>query len=73
MSRFEIPRSKQKKPTLKCIVCGKKAIGGYSVDLDVEALLYCKAHKSDIGTATIALVLGNRKLYDDIIKAAKKK
>lgn len=73
MSRFEIPRSKQKKPTLKCIVCGKKAIGEYSVDLDVEGLLYCKVHKHDVGIAIIALVLGNRKLYDDILKAAKKK
>jgi len=54
------------KPTnrLKCryYKCKKKAIGQYTVDIDIPGLPYCKIHKNDIGSAILWTILGVEEL-----------
>lgn len=89
MARFKINRTDKKKvgktPTMKatpkkkpkntrkCYVCGKDAVGSYTVDLDIKGLAFCKKHKTVIGSAMLWLVLGIPEIAEKTIKEAKAK
>ena len=89
MARFEINRTDKKKvgktPTMKatpktapkntrkCYVCGKDAVGSYTVDLDVRGLAFCKKHKQVVGSAMLWLILGIPEIADRTIKEARTK
>lgn len=74
MSRFEIPRSKQKKPpTRKCYVCKEEAVGSYTVDMDIAGMAFCKKHKQDVASAMLWLVIGIPEISEGVVKDAKKK
>lgn len=33
---------------MKCYLCNKKAIGRYTVDLDIPGVPFCKEHKAEV-------------------------
>jgi hypothetical protein len=42
--------------------CNKKAVGAYTVDLDVKGLGFCEKHKSDISSAFLWAIIGVEEL-----------
>jgi hypothetical protein len=61
----------EREPLRKCIVCGDKAEYSFSPDIDIEGIPSCKRHMEVVQTACDMLLLGNRKMFDILIKNAK--
>ena len=51
-----------------CHICGKKAIGCISPDIDIKGLCFCKKHKEDVMLAYLALIRGDKKLSEKLLK-----
>jgi len=49
-----------KPTTVKCRVCGQKAVGCFSPDLDIQGLCFCKKHKEDVMSEYIKIISLNR-------------
>lgn len=59
MSRFKINRMSAKKEIEKCIICGEKATGRVSVDVDLCNFWFCKKHDFDV-QMYVFMLLGNK-------------
>ena len=58
---------------MTCYICDEPAIGRLSPDLDIRGIGYCKKHEEDMILAYMSLSGGDREMFDELIKAAKKR
>lgn len=57
---------------MKCIICGKKAMGKFSPDLDVNGIGFCKKDKQQVMIGYIVLLQGDEELAKELLKVKTK-